>query len=62
MIENVYEGVGFISGHKIICNLCGSGEEYEGDFQTSLDEAKSCGWKVIKEKGTWEHHCPDCLE
>lgn len=31
------------------------------DFQDMIDEIKSNGWKITKNKfGEWVHYCPEC--
>lgn len=43
-----------------VCDICGTHSPMMKTFSKSLEMAKDCRWKNVKEKGVWQHYCLAC--
>lgn len=70
MIKN-YFGIGHEYGAKLICDICGHEEKFEGACEEESDDAfyaavnfkkdKNNGWKCQRKEGKWLDICPNCI-
>ena len=45
----------------VVCDSCDKEESFTDVYwQEMIDELKSLGWKIKKQKGDWLHFCEDC--
>ena len=48
---------------EIWCDTCGHCDTiFADDFRDAIEEAKECGWKIVRVVDGWEHTCPECAE
>jgi hypothetical protein len=45
----------------VTCSRCEQVKQVPaGSFQQCVATIKAAGWKIVKTKDGWEHHCPEC--
>lgn len=46
----------------ITCDVDGYEQEYEGSWQSCIEQAKMDGWRIRKVGGEWTHVDKDCVD
>lgn len=50
-----------INGKHVKCDKCWALEYVDLiGFAKKIDKIRELGWKIIKVRHGWEHHCPRC--